>query len=218
MMKEKVSVRTVARKDKEMLTQIYFETAFLGKHGQPIFDDPTFFFDIGFLYFTKFDTRFSFIAESDGIVLGYILGTPSIRKYFLLNSIFMIPFFLLPRLITFRYKIGWKTLKFMFFLFLDALFQRIPRSPYSTYPAELHINLLESSRGKGIASQLMKHLLDQLQEEHIKGIQLNTTSENRDAIKLYNRFGFKEISNKTSILWSHFLSYPVFSITFAKEI
>lgn len=218
MMENSVSFRNLMVKDKIEITRICFETAFLGKHGQDIFDDPNLFFDMGFYYFIRFDTKYSFVAEADGVILGYILGTPSLHKYFWINGLIIVPFFFLPKLITFRYKVGFKTLKFVLFLLLDALFRKIPRSNASRYPAELHINLSEKSRGKGIASQLMKKLLEQLQENQIKGIQLNTTSENKDALKLYYRFGFKDISQKQSFMWSKYLSHPVNNLTLAKEL
>lgn len=213
-----IVIRNITKKDRDMICQIAFDTAFLGSSGSVILDDKNLFFDIGILYFLLFERKNSFVAVENGQVIGYILSTYKIHFYFLVNSFIIIPFILLPKLLFFQYKIKGKTVKFFFYLLLESFLRRIPRASIQTYPGELHINLSEQSRGKGIASLLMQKLIDVFSCDHILGIQLNTTTENKAAIKLYHRFGFTLYQKKSSYLWGKLCGYPVDNVTYVREV
>jgi ribosomal protein S18 acetylase RimI-like enzyme len=213
-----IIIRNITKQDRDMICQIAFETAFLGSSGATILDDKNLFFDVGILYFLLFEQRNSFVAVENGLIIGYILSTYKIHFYLLINSCIIIPFVLLPKLLFFRYRIKGKTLKFFFYLFLESFLQRIPRASIKKYPGELHINLSEQARGKGIASLLMQKLMDAFAFDHVPGIQLNTTTENKAAIKLYERFGFSLYQKKPSYLWEKLCRHPVDNVTFVREV
>jgi ribosomal protein S18 acetylase RimI-like enzyme len=193
-----IIIRNITKQDRDMICQIAFETAFLGSSGATILDDKNLFFDVGILYFLLFEQRNSFVAVENGLIIGYILST--------------------QKLLFFRYRIKGKTLKFFFYLFLESFLQRIPRASIKKYPGELHINLSEQARGKGIASLLMQKLMDAFAFDHVPGIQLNTTTENKAAIKLYERFGFSLYQKKPSYLWEKLCRHPVDNVTFVREV
>ena len=50
-----------------------------------------------------------------------------------------------------------------------------------------------SARGKGIGTQTMQHLEEQIQAKGLKRIELGVFEFNRSAIKLYKKLGYKEI-------------------------
>jgi RimJ/RimL family protein N-acetyltransferase len=58
---------------------------------------------------------------------------------------------------------------------------------------ELGMALKTEYRGKGIGTALLKELIDELKEKGIKGISLSVDPGNLAAVKLYQRFGFKEV-------------------------
>jgi GNAT superfamily N-acetyltransferase len=215
---EGISIRQIAISDRDIVSRIAYHTAFLGDSGTSILDDKNMFFDLGFLYFMLFEKKYSFVADYNDHVIGYLLSTFKIHRYFLVNTFIIIPFIFLPKLIFFRYRIGKKTLRFFYLLFIESLMGRIPRASLKVYPAELHINLSEEARGKGIASLLMQKLMDVLASERISGIQLNTTSENKAALKLYERFGFIEYKRVASIIWQKYKNYPVDNVTLVREV
>jgi ribosomal protein S18 acetylase RimI-like enzyme len=213
-----IVIRNITKKDRDMICHIAFQTAFLGSSGTSILDDENLFFDVGILYFLLFEKANSFVAVANEKVIGYILSTYRIHIYLLINSLLIIPFIFLPKLLFFRYRIGKKTIRFFFYIFLESFLKRIPRASIHEYPAELHINLSEEARGKGIASQLMKKLIETLTNDTILGIQLNTTSENKAALKLYDRFGFAEFQKKPSIMWKKYLGSPVDNVTLVRKV
>ena len=59
----------------------------------------------------------------------------------------------------------------------------------------------ESHQGKGIGSELMKHLLQWAIENNIHYLQLFSHSKLKAALKLYKKFGFKD-SKATNNLYS----------------
>jgi len=213
-----LSFRNVSEEDRKPLCQIAFDTAFLGQSGSRMIDDKNLFFDLGVYYFFRFEKQHSFVALLDKQVVGYLLSTLNIKRYFWITTLFIVPFIVLPKLLFFRYRLGKKTLRFFFLLALESFLRRIPRAPIQHYSTELHINLAEEARGKGIASQLMQELMVALAKTSIHGIQLNTTSENLAALKLYHRFGFRELVRKPSYRWSVLTGFLVHNITMVKDM
>ncbi len=51
----------------------------------------------------------------------------------------------------------------------------------------------EEYRGQGIAKKLLTNLTDHLKNKNIKDIRLKVYSENKQAIKAYEKFGFKSL-------------------------
>lgn len=70
---------------------------------------------------------------------------------------------------------------------------------FKVYPAHLHINCHESSRGLGIGKLLTVKLMDQLKREGVKGLHIMTgpASDNR---AFYTKLGFDFEENRNSIL------------------
>ncbi|WP_246369819.1 GNAT family N-acetyltransferase [Saccharibacillus deserti] len=65
---------------------------------------------------------------------------------------------------------------------------------------ELGMALLPGSRGRGIGTSLIRHLLDGLREQGVKRVSLSVDPGNEPAMKLYLRFGFQEAGREgTSI-------------------
>ncbi|WP_172196589.1 GNAT family N-acetyltransferase [Saccharibacillus qingshengii] len=65
---------------------------------------------------------------------------------------------------------------------------------------ELGMALLPGSRGRGIGTSLIRHLLDGLRERGVKRVSLSVDPGNEPAMKLYRRFGFQEAGREgTSI-------------------
>lgn len=58
---------------------------------------------------------------------------------------------------------------------------------------ELGIALKEEYRGIGIGRALLQRLIDVLKEKGIKKVSLSVAPDNIAAMKLYQRFGFKEV-------------------------
>jgi ribosomal protein S18 acetylase RimI-like enzyme len=71
----------------------------------------------------------------------------------------------------------------------------------SPYPAHLHINTRAELRGSGIGTALMHAYLDQLRSEHIPGVHLETSSENKIAVPWYEKLGFQLLQRTPTDLY-----------------
>ena len=65
---------------------------------------------------------------------------------------------------------------------------------HSTTRAELHsIAVASAHHGKGIAVTLMRHVLASLRRRGFSAVSLNVRLENKAAIQLYRKFGFRRV-------------------------
>ncbi|MCC7128320.1 MAG: GNAT family N-acetyltransferase [Microbacteriaceae bacterium] len=69
-----------------------------------------------------------------------------------------------------------------------------------TFPAHLHIDLLDRVRGKGFGRILIDKLLAALRAEGAKGVHLGVALDNPNAIAFYRHLGFEEISQLSDTL------------------
>lgn len=65
----------------------------------------------------------------------------------------------------------------------------------SSYPAHLHIDVLDSYQGKGFGKGLIRKLIDSLKSKGIKGVHLIVGASNKGAIKFYYKLGFKKVKS-----------------------
>ncbi len=142
----------------------------------------------------------SVIAEDNGKIVGYILGTPDTTRQ--------------QRL--FYAKIGWRILLRLFFITFWRYFQdikmilyflRIPPSEAPSqeiiqkFPAHLHIDILKSYQRKGIGSNLMQQFEDHIRKLQVQGIHLETSEGNYKALPFYKKMGFKIIHVDKIGMW-----------------
>lgn len=62
------------------------------------------------------------------------------------------------------------------------------------YPAHLHIDILEGSRGAGFGTKLLERLVKELGSRGAAGVMLSVRASNHAARRFYERFGFTLLS------------------------
>lgn len=78
---------------------------------------------------------------------------------------------------------------------------RAPDAIVRDYPAHLHIDLLERTRGLGFGRRLIERQLAALRERGVPGVHLDVASDNANAIAFYEHLGFAIVHPlETSIL------------------
>ena len=79
---------------------------------------------------------------------------------------------------------------------LAAIASFAPRAPVcrARHRAELGVMVLKSCWGKGIASAKIAALLERIQDTPFEQLELEVVAGNERAIRLYERFGFKEFA------------------------
>ena len=173
----KIIFRKYQPRDRLGLRQIVYDTAFMGEPAGKFFDGQEVITDALSLYFTDYEPEASFVAELDGQILAYLIGTkdkPAAERTF--NRKIALP--LLFKGLKQGVLLRPKNLLFFIRCLKDALVNGI-RTPDVTlkYPATFHLNVKSGFRGLKIGPQLIKLFLEYLGAAQIKGVHLATLSD-----------------------------------------
>ena len=150
-----VSVRPYQQSDREAFCRLCCDTGFLGGPVEPMFQDRDLFADLFTRPYLEHESRWALVAEVDGEVAGYLLG--SVRKHFdavLMWSGLRTMSKMLLRLVTGRYGRHPRSRRFIRWL-LTAGFREQPKHPRDA--AHLHIQVDRRYRGRGVAKQLWEY-------------------------------------------------------------
>lgn len=71
---------------------------------------------------------------------------------------------------------------------------------YPEYPAHIHIDILEKYTGNGVGSKLMKALIEILKEEKVPGICVLVDTNNKRAVRFYEKMGFKVFEENPGVM------------------
>jgi ribosomal protein S18 acetylase RimI-like enzyme len=160
------------------------------------FEDKRLFALIFCLYYVWFETDHCFVAELEGKVVGYIIGTGDAHSQgadFERRMLWRIA----PRLFAYtlwRYPAA----------FREVLYWRRHEkagSPIPGYRALLHINVLPGFQRKGLGSGLMAAFTSKLREEGHSRVYLETSNHNLKALDFYRKCGFKELERRPQKFW-----------------
>ncbi len=200
------SVRPASRDDLEAIGRVAYATAWLGDSLAGRFSDPALFAELFVRPYLEVGT--AFVAEDAGRVLGYAMAA---RTWDLPRGFLLPPRLgFLPRLLRLPPRERG--------LLWGLLTAGAPHAPLRAYPAELHVNLLPEARGQGLGKALLSALLFALSEAGLPGVQLGTTSENRAALGLYRRLGFREYARRPSRFWTEALGRPVAALRLVRRL
>ena len=199
-------VRPYCPSDRSAVFQLCGDTAFFGDPLERFIDARELFLDAFASYYTDLAGDHLWVVAGDhGEILGYLMGCTDTLAYsdWFRRHLRRIMW----RLITLRYR-GWLTRKTIGYAW--RYFQmRVPYVDLSPYPAHFHIAIRSGWRGHGMGAALMQTYLDQLRNENIPGVHLETTSENRIAVPWYERLGFRLLQRVPSDLYEASLGHSV---------
>lgn len=181
-------VRKYKKEDRPWVREIAVNTAFIGESAAIFFDDKEIFADLLTRYFTDCEPGSCFVAEDNGLVVGYLTGA---KDENILKKIFVSK--ILPPLlagVVFKGIIFRRKNRIFILSYLRSVLKGEFNNPdfSGMYPATLHINLKEGFQNRGIGSRLMVAYLDYLVKEGVRGIHLATMSEK--AGKFFVKNGF----------------------------
>ena len=172
------------------------------------------FLDAFASFYTDVMGNYLWIAEEDGVLLGYLMGCPDTIDY---NEWFRANVKKVAwRAATLHYR-GVFTRKSLGYIWRYAQVH-IPYVDLSPYPAHLHINTRADKRGSGIGTVLMKTYLDQLRNENIPGVHLETSSENKIAVPWYERLGFQRLHSFPTDVYQHSVGHAVDLYLYARRL
>ena len=183
-----VVIRSFRREDRDRVRDIAWNTAFLGEPASAFFDDKEILTDFLTAYFTDYEPESCLVAEVEGRVIGYLVGT---KNTVLLEEVCRekIVLHLLAKAWVRGTLLRRKNIIFLFHFVVNLLNGEFKMPDFSKdYPATLHINIEKGFRGLGIGSKLMAKYLEYLVKESISGVYLPTMSN--EASLFFVRQGF----------------------------
>jgi ribosomal protein S18 acetylase RimI-like enzyme len=196
-----IHVRPYQPSDQQVVFKIAAETAFFGEPVESFMDDRRLFCDLVVRYYTTYEADHCWVAEGEQGVIGYLLGCIDTSTQIRMWIRKILPF-LVRNLLRGNYRIGKRTLGYMYGMVIGYLNREEPELRLADYPAHLHINVQKDHRGSGSGRLLMNTYLGQLRNQEVRGVSLGTTNLNLAAIHLYEKFGFKLLGKRNSRYWT----------------
>lgn len=171
-----VKIRSYRTEDREAVREISLQSSIFGEFRNAVFDDEI-LANILTVYFTDYEPTSCFVAEKEGRVIGYVLGSEDTRKMRGVLKGRIVPgavkdifhkghFFQKKHLML---------IKNMVYSYLKGEFN-VPDFTRE-YPATLHVNIASQSRGQNVGSLLVNHFLEILRSERVSGIHFGVLSE-----------------------------------------
>jgi len=190
-----IIIRKYKASDKESVRKIAFDTALMGQSANLFFEDEEIMQDFLTGYFLDYEPESAWVAESEGEVIGYLLGAKDDQ---IVNKVAGKK--ILPRLLIKAVKRGVifkKKCRAFIFHSIKSLLKGEFKSPdfYVDYPAVLHVNIEDGFRGQGIGSKLINIYLDYLKSHNVKGVHFATLSDR--AANFYDKLGFELLYKKS---------------------
>ena len=213
-------IRPYQPADRAAVFQLCGDTTHFGDPIERFFDARDLFLDTFAAYYTDVAGDHLWVAAADSAaadcagVLAYLMGCPDTRAYYR---------WFRPhtrriawRALTGQYR-GLVTRKTLAYIWRYARL-RVPYLDLSPYPAHLHLNTRTEWRGLGLGTALMSAYLDQLRREHVPGVQLETSSENKIAAPWYERLGFQLLQRTPTNLYQPSVGQTIDLLVYAKRL
>lgn len=145
-------VRPYRASDRQAIRQLCCDTGFLGEPIDSVFQDRELFADLFTGPYLEHEPDWALVAEADGRVVGYLLG--SVCKHFdlvLMRNGAPVASKMLCHLLTGRYAQHPRSARFVRWL-LTTAYQEQPKHPANA--AHLHFDLDTAYRGRGVCHRL----------------------------------------------------------------
>lgn len=185
-----VVVRPYRAEDRAAVRRICFVTGYMGEPVDWLWRDEESFADLFSGYWTDREPDSALVAEIDGEVAGYLLGCRDARRVW--NPAPLMLRHMVGRGLLLRPGTAGVLWRMLGDVCVDGARRQLP-VPFhdERWPAHLHIDLLESCRGRGVGAALVRRWLDTLRAEGVPGCHVETLAENERAVAFFTAMGFE---------------------------
>lgn len=192
-------IREYRAQDRPAVREISWNTADKGRTVDLYFHDHETVADILTQYYTDWEPQSLWVAECDGVVVGYLTGCldthrcnrQMVRKVG-------------PKAVAGAIGRGalWRgeTWRLAAAFVGTALLGGMPKVDLAAYPAHFHINLRTGFRGRGLGRQLVERFRRQTQEQSLRGIHLVAWGENECGRRFFESLGFHLLRQQPLVL------------------
>ncbi len=185
--RSEISIRAFQLADRDAIRAISFATGFMGETVGWLWPDSESFADLTNNYYIEREAESLFVAERDGVVVGYLMGCADSERGrgAMAREV--------RRLLLRGYLLRPGAAAFLWRSAFDIVRDRGAADEVlgdAHWPAHLHINLLPEGRGLGLGRRLVDAWLARLDSAGVPGIHLGTFAENYSAIRFFESCGF----------------------------
>lgn len=183
-------LRRAAPADAPALRRVCLLTGDAGADASALHGDPDLLGLVWAVPYLELEPAHAFVAEVDGEVVGYVLGTPDSRAF---EARAETAYW--PRLRA-RYPLGPVEGRTEADEEVVALLHRPPTAHdalVADYPGHLHVDLLPSTQGQGLGRRLVQQVLDSLAAAGCVGVHVGVDPRNGTAPGFYRSLGFVDL-------------------------
>ncbi|MGF1677655.1 MAG: GNAT family acetyltransferase [Candidatus Methylacidiphilales bacterium] len=208
-------IRSFKQEDREAVRSICCDTGFLGRPVDEVFEDRELFADFLTSYYTDAEPESAVVLESDGRVVGYVLGSrfPKRQKSYERRRI---PGRLLKMFWRMLTRYGASTRRYVFWLLWRG-WREVPMTPKGM--AHFHINLLPEFKSVQRTRELIDFFLDYLTREGEPSVygQMVTYGSRRGE-RMFARYGFEVVDSVEVTKFRAYSDASVFLFTVVKDL
>lgn len=193
-------IRPYSVGDRTAIRQICADTADSGEPLENFFSDRELVADLVTRYYTDFSSEYSWVAQLQGEIVGYLTAAPDTRAFRK-----CLHWSIGPQAFVRAFGRGLLFQSGTWAL-LGAMVRRkgqVIRPPFlvpAAYPAHLHINLLKHARGHHGGQDLLARLLQKLKATHIPGVHATVRADNTGACAFFEHLDFRPVSEYDELL------------------
>src|ERR1700730_3058968 len=209
-----LTIRSYRSSDREAVRKLCGETGFLGEPIDPVYEDRQLFADFLTTYYTDWEPESSFVAEIEGEIRGYLLGSRRPLRNQLYSFWQNVSLFLKALSRCFRYSE--RSRRFVRWTLVHG-WREVPAAPRRV--PRFHIHLLPEPRKLSTTRALMSAYLSYLYrcgEKRVYG-QI-VTFESRRGERMFERYGFKVLNRAEITKYKAFYPESVYLSTVIKNL
>ena len=180
-----MQIRRATPNDGEAMSSIALRTADAGQDGTALYDDPTLFGQVWALPYLSIGPAVALIAEEQGQVIGYVVGTPDSRAF---EAAAETDWWPERRARYSRRDDGSQDAA------ICALFHAPPRAAemlLTDFPAHMHLNVAPDWQGRGVGPALAQSWLAQARAARVRGVHVGVLRRNLRGLAFWQRQGFR---------------------------
>ena len=213
-----IQIRPFSNTDREVLRQICCNVADRGNPIENFFPDREFAADLLIKYYTDYEPENSFVAESNGQVVGYINASLDNRRYGLVLIFIIIPFAFLKGIIRgvfFRIEL-WRIVKASLANWRRLFVLR--KTSFGSHQGHMHIGILKNFRHQKVGKLLVERIIQHASNSPIEEISASVNDQNSGACRFFERLGFV-IKERHPMMMAEGQSFKQYeALTYVKKI
>jgi len=215
--RRRLRIRPYQRRDRARIRHIICATALRGRPLSAFFEDDRVLVKLFMDYYLSYEPESCFVAESEGRVVGYILGCKDSRRYLRVVVFRYGPQLLarlLLRLLAGRYRrlTTYRTLWWA----LARAWREVPAADLRRFPAHMHIGVDQELRSQGFAFyrcmvRLGDALIRDLRARGVRGLHGQIAEPgNQDFLsgRIQTLYGFRVAAQRRFSLWTWITREP----------